>query len=103
MAKNLYVSNLSYGVDSQKLQEIFEAFGEIQSAKVIMDRETGRSRGFGFVEMTSDADANTAISALNGKEVDGRAISVNEARPREEGGSNSFGDGRSRPGANRRY
>ncbi|MEY4683864.1 MAG: hypothetical protein RLZ25_323 [Pseudomonadota bacterium] len=103
MAKNLYVSNLSYGVDTQQLQEIFEAYGDIQSAKVIMDRETGRSRGFGFVEMTSDTDANSAISALNGKEIDGRAMIVNEARPREEGGSNSFGAGRPRPGANRRY
>lgn len=103
MAKNLYVSNLSYGVDTQQLQDIFEAYGDIQSAKVIMDRETGRSRGFGFVEMSSDADANSAISALNGKEVDGRAMIVNEARPREEGGSSSFGAGRPRPGANRRY
>jgi cold-inducible RNA-binding protein len=103
MAKNLYVSNLSYGVDTQQLQEIFETYGDIQSAKVIMDRETGRSRGFGFVEMTSDADANSAISALNGKEIDGRAMIVNEARPREEGGSNSFGAGRSRSDANRRY
>jgi RNA recognition motif-containing protein len=102
MAKNLYVSNLSYGVDTQQLQDIFEAYGDIQSAKVIMDRETGRSRGFGFVEMSSDADANSAISALNGKEVDGRAMIVNEARPREEGGSGSFGAGRPRPGANRR-
>jgi len=102
MAKNLYVSNLSYGVDTQQLQQIFEAYGDIQSAKVIMDRETGRSRGFGFVEMSSDSDANTAISALNGKEVDGRAMIVNEARPREEG-SNSFGSARPRPAANRRY
>lgn len=103
MAKNLYVSNLSYGVDTQQLQEIFEAFGDIQSAKVIMDRETGRSRGFGFVEMASDADANSAITALNGKEIDGREMIVNEARPREEGGSNSFGAGRPRPGQNRRF
>lgn len=101
MAKNLYVSNLSYGVDTQQLQDIFEAFGDIQSAKVIMDRETGRSRGFGFVEMSSDADADTAIQSLNGKEIDGRAMIVNEARPREESGGGSFGAGRSRPGSNR--
>jgi RNA recognition motif-containing protein len=82
MAKNLYVSNLSYGVDTQQLQEIFETYGDIQSAKVIMDRETGRSRGFGFVEMSNDAEARNAINSLNDSELDGRTIVVKVAEPK---------------------
>lgn len=84
MATNLYVGNLSYDVDSAKLEEFFAAVGKVVSAQVISDRYSGRSRGFGFVEMSTDAEAKKAIDELNGKEIDGRALVVNEARPREE-------------------
>ena len=86
MAKKLYVGNLSYGTTDSDLQGMFEEFGSVQSAQVIMDRESGRSKGFGFVEMRSDQEAQAAINALNGKEVDGRALTVNEAKPREDRG-----------------
>jgi len=82
MSKNLYVGNLSFQVTSDDLREMFEPYGDVSSASVVMDRDTGRSRGFGFVEMSSGGDA--AISALNGKEHEGRALTVNEARPREQ-------------------
>jgi len=80
---NIYVGNLSYRMDDGELREVFEAFGEVSSARIINDRETGRSKGFGFVEMPDDNAANEAIEALNGKEVQGRNLRVNEARPRE--------------------
>ncbi len=80
---NIYVGNLSYRMGDGELREVFEAYGEVSSARVISDRETGRSKGFGFVEMPDDNAANEAIEALNGKEVEGRSIRVNEARPRE--------------------
>jgi RNA recognition motif-containing protein len=80
------VGNLTYGVNDGDLQQLFAAYGTVQSAQVIMDRDTGRSKGFGFVEMGSDQEAQAAISALNGKEHDGRALTVNEARPKAEGG-----------------
>jgi cold-inducible RNA-binding protein len=86
MGRKLYVGNLAYGVTDSDLQQLFEAHGTVQSAQVIMDRDTGRSKGFGFVEMGSDQEAQAAIQALNGKEVDGRALTVNEARPKTEGG-----------------
>jgi cold-inducible RNA-binding protein len=86
MGKKLYVGNLTYGVNDSDLQQMFAAHGTVQSAQVIMDRDTGRSKGFGFVEMGSDQEAQAAISALNGKEHDGRALTVNEARPKAEGG-----------------
>jgi RNA recognition motif-containing protein len=86
MAKKLYVGNLTYGVTDSDLQTMFAPHGNVQSAQVIMDRDTGRSKGFGFVEMSNDQEAQTAIQALNGKEVDGRALTVNEARPKTEGG-----------------
>ena len=86
MGKKLYVGNLTYGVTDSDLQQMFAAHGTVQSAQVIMDRDTGRSKGFGFVEMGSDQEAQAAITALNGKEVDGRALTVNEARPKTEGG-----------------
>ena len=98
MAKKLYVGNLSYDTSDSDLQRLFEEFGTVESAQVISDRETGRSKGFGFVEMGSDQEAQAAISALNGKEVGGRALTVNEARPREErggGGRGGYGGGRS--------
>ena len=97
MGKKLYVGNLTYGVTDSTLQQMFEAFGTVQSAQVIMDRETGRSKGFGFVEMGSDQEAQAAIAAMNGKEVDGRDLTVNEARPKEErgggGGRGGYGGG----------
>jgi len=94
MGNKLYVGNLAYSVRDESLHEAFAQFGSVTSAKVMMDRDTGRSKGFGFVEMGSDAEAQTAINGMNGQDLDGRAVVVNEARPREErpGG---FGGGRS--------
>jgi len=86
MGKKLYVGNLSYSIDDGSLQQLFAAHGSVQSAQVIMDRDTGRSKGFGFVEMGTDAEAQAAIQALNGAEVEGRTLTVNEARPKTEGG-----------------
>src|SRR6202171_6431518 len=94
MGKKLYVGNLTYGVTDSTLQAMFEAHGTVQSAQVIMDRDTGRSKGFGFVEMGSDQEAQAAIAALNGQERDGRALVVNEARPKTEGGRGGGGGGR---------
>src|SRR5262245_20191586 len=94
MGKKLYVGNLSYNVDSSQLQELFGAHGTVVSAQVISDRDTGRSKGFGFVEMGSDQEAQAAISALNGQQHDGRALTVNEARPREDRGGGGGGGGR---------
>lgn len=95
MRRKLYVGNLPYSVRDSDLQDMFSAHGTVDSAQVIMDRDTGRSKGFGFVEMSTDQEAQEAISALNGREVDGRSLTVNEARPREEGGG---GGGRGRGG-----
>src|SRR2546423_14469868 len=99
MGKKLYVGNLSYQVDSSELEQMFGAHGTVVSAQIINDRDTGRSKGFGFVEMASDTEADAAIAALNGQEHNGRALTVNEARPREErsggggGGRGGFGGG----------
>ncbi len=93
MAKKLYVGNLGYGVTSSELETMFAAFGTVQSAQVIEDRDTGRSKGFGFVEMGSDQEAQAAIQGLNGQEHDGRALTVNEARPREERSGGGGGGG----------
>ena len=97
MGNKLYVGNLAYSVRDETLQEAFGQFGVVTSAKVMMDRDTGRSKGFGFVEMSSDAEAQSAINGMNGQALDGRAIVVNEARPREErpGGFGGGGGGRS--------
>src|SRR5271163_1840554 len=91
MGKKLYVGNLTYEVSDSELSAMFEPHGTVQSAQVIMDRDTGRSKGFGFVEMGSDAEAQAAIQGLAGKEVDGRALTVNEARPKTEGGRGGGG------------
>jgi RNA recognition motif-containing protein len=99
MGKKLYVGNLSYDVDSSALQEMFTAHGTVESAEIIQDRETGRSKGFGFVQMGSDTEAAAAIEALNGKDHGGRALTVNEAKPREArprsggGGGGGYGGG----------
>ncbi|TAL15763.1 MAG: RNA-binding protein [Aquabacterium sp.] len=84
MGNKLYVGNLAYSIRDEDLNQAFSQFGGVQSAKVMIDRETGRSKGFGFVEMGSDAEAQAAIQGLNGQALSGRAIVVNEARPREE-------------------
>jgi RNA recognition motif-containing protein len=94
MAMKLYVGNLSYGVTSETLEELFAQYGEVRSAQVIQDRDTGRSKGFGFVEMADDNAAREAINALHDKEHDGRPLTVNEARPREERGGGGGGGGR---------
>jgi cold-inducible RNA-binding protein len=83
---NIYAGNLAYSVTDHSLQELFEEFGTVDSARVIQDRDTGRSKGFGFVEMSTNEEASAAIEALNGKEIDGRAVTVNEARPKPQGG-----------------
>lgn len=95
MGNKLYVGNLAYSVRDDSLQQAFAEFGTVTSAKVMMDRDTGRSKGFGFVEMGSDAEAQAAINGMNGQPLEGRAIVVNEARPREErpGGFRSGGGG----------
>jgi len=80
---NIYVGNLSYQMSETELRDAFAAFGEVSSVKILMDRETGRSRGFGFVEMPNQGEAESAITQLNGKDVGGRALRINEARPRE--------------------
>ena len=99
MAKKMYVGNLSYSTNEDELRRIFEEHGTVVSAQVIMDRETGRSKGFAFVEMSSDQEAQAAISALDGKEMGGRVLKVNEARPREDrGGGGGGGGGRDRGG-----
>ncbi|MGA3065355.1 MAG: RNA-binding protein [Tepidisphaeraceae bacterium] len=95
MGKKLYVGNLSYDVDSSALEQLFAAHGTVQSAQIINDRDTGRSKGFGFVEMGSDQEATAAIAVLNGKDHGGRALTVNEAKPREARPSGGYSGGRS--------
>ena len=96
MSKKLYVGGLPYAVTDQRLEEVFSEHGTVESARVVTDRDTGRSRGFGFVEMESQGEAESAISALNGTDLDGRTLTVNEARPRENrsGGYGGGGGGR---------
>jgi RNA recognition motif-containing protein len=103
MGRKLHVGNLAFSVADSTLLQLFEPYGTVQSAQVIMDRETGRSKGFGFVEMSSDAEAQAAMSALNLKEVEGRAMTVNEARPRPERGSHGSSGGRGSYSGGRRY
>jgi RNA recognition motif-containing protein len=97
MGRKIYVGNLSYNVTSSDLEQLFTAHGQVQSAEVIQDRATGRSKGFGFVEMGSDEEAQAAITALNGAEHDGRNLTVNEAKPKEDkprgGGGGGYGGG----------
>jgi len=103
MSTKLYVGNISFNTTNQDLNDMFGEVGTVESANVVEDRETGRSRGFGFVEMASKADAENAIAQLNGKEVDGRDLKVNEAKPREDrggggGGRGGYGGGGGRGG-----
>jgi RNA recognition motif-containing protein len=97
VGNKLYVGNLAYSVRDENLQQRFAEFGTVTSAKVMMDRDTGRSKGFGFVEMSSPAEAEASIRGMNGQSIDGRAIVVNEAKPKEAG-SGGFGGGKSRSG-----
>jgi cold-inducible RNA-binding protein len=99
--KKIFVGNLSFGATEQSVRSLFEAHGTVDSVSIITDRDTGRARGFGFVEMTNDSEAESAIAALNGRELDGRAMNVNEARPKADrgfggGGGNRAGGGRGR-------
>ncbi|HUL11168.1 MAG TPA: RNA-binding protein [Methylococcaceae bacterium] len=106
MGMKLYVGNLGYGISDSDLEKLFSAYGSVRSAQVIKDRYSGQSKGFGFVEMGSNQEAQAAIAALNGKELEGRTLTVNEARPREEGGGGRGGFGgrdRGGPGGGRRY
>ena len=98
MGKRLYVGNLTYGTTDESLRQMFEAHGTVTSAQVIMDRDTGRSKGFGFVEMKTDQEAQAAIAALNGQDSGGRALTVNEARPKTEGGGRGGSGGGGRGG-----
>jgi cold-inducible RNA-binding protein len=107
VGKKLYCGNLSYDTSDSELEQLFSEFGQVRSAQVIMDRDTGRSKGFAFVEMNSDAEASAAITGLNMREINGRALTVNEARPREErsggrGGGGGGGGGRGYGGGGRR-
>ena len=109
MGKKLYVGNLSYNVDNTQLEEMFAKYGSVRSAEVIQDRDTGRSKGFGFVEMGDDNAAREATEGLNGRDLDGRSLTVNEARPKESrtgggggGGGGGYGGGRSGGGYGRR-
>jgi cold-inducible RNA-binding protein len=102
MGKKLYVGNLSYDVTDSDLSRMFEPHGTVQSAQVIMDRDVGRSKGFGFVEMQNDQEAQAAIDALNGKDSGGRALTVNIAKPKAEGGRGGGGGGKGY-GGSRRY
>ena len=101
MGRKLYVGNLGYGVSSTDLEQMFTAHGTVQSAQVIEDRSTGQSKGFGFVEMGSDSEAQAAIAALNGQDHGGRALTVNEAKPREPRSGGGYGGGGGRGGYGR--
>ncbi len=93
MAMRLYVGNLSYNTTNESLEQLFTEYGQVKSAQVVMDRDTGRSKGFGFVEMADNGQAQAAINGLNSKEIDGRSLTVNEARPREERSGGGGGGG----------
>ena len=109
MSSKLYVGNLSFNTSTEDLEKMFAASGTVQSTNIIEDRDTGRSRGFAFVEMSNEEEAQSAITALNGKEIDGRALLVNEAKPRENragsggggGGRGGYGGGGNRGGGGR--
>jgi RNA recognition motif-containing protein len=89
--KNIFVGNLSFGATEEAVRSMFEAYGKVDRVNVVTDRDTGRARGFGFVEMSNDGEGEKAIAALNGRELDGRALNVNEARPKEDRGGGGGG------------
>jgi len=91
--KNIFVGNLSFGATEDTVRSLFEQYGTVERVSIVTDRDTGRAKGFGFVEMTGDAEAERAISSLNGQELDGRNLTINEARPKEDRGG-GFGGGR---------
>ena len=91
--KNIFVGNLDFGATESSIRNLFEAYGKVERVNLVTDRDTGRSRGFAFVEMTDSAEADRAIAALNGADLDGRALNVNEARPKPQGGGRGFGGG----------
>ena len=93
--KNIFVGNLNFGATEDAVRTMFEAYGTVERVNIITDRDTGQARGFGFVEMSANAEADRAIAELNGKELDGRALNVNEARPKTDRGSGGGGGGRS--------
>ncbi len=99
--KKIFVGNLAFSTTEDRLRQLFEPFGAVDQVSIVTDRYTGRSRGFGFVEMTNDADAEKAIAAINGQNLDGRNLNVNEARPKTEGGG--FGGGGGRGGRGGRH
>src|SRR5438552_18472674 len=103
MGRKLYVGNLGYGVTDADLTKLFEPHGTVESAQVIMDRDTGRSKGFGFVEMKTEQEAQAAIAALNGQDSGGRSLTVNEAKPKTEGGRGGGGGGGKSYGGGKRY
>ena len=103
MSTKLFVGSLSYSVNDDQLKDAFAAAGTVVSAKVIIDRDTGRSKGFGFVEMSTDDEAKAAVDMLNGKELEGRGIAVSEARPQEHRERRSFGGGGGGNGGGNRY
>jgi cold-inducible RNA-binding protein len=103
--KNIFVGNLNFGATEAAVRSLFEAYGTVDRVSIVTDRDTGQARGFGFVEMSSNAEADKAIAALNGHDLDGRALNVNEARPKTERGfgGGGGGGGRGGGGGNRRY
>jgi cold-inducible RNA-binding protein len=101
--KNIFVGNLSFGATEDALRSMFEAYGTVDRVNVVTDRDTGRARGFGFVEMSVNAEADNAIAGLNGKELDGRALNVNEARPKEDRGGGGFRGGGGGGGRQKRW
>src|SRR5438128_11045239 len=101
--KNIFVGNLSFGTTEQDIRSLFEAHGTVERVSIVTDRESGQPRGFGFVEMTNDAEGDRAINSINGRDVDGRALNVNEARPKGEGGGRGFGGGGGRDSGGRGY
>jgi len=99
--KNIFVGNLSFGATEDTVRSLFEQYGAVERVSIVTDRDPGRAKGFGFVEMTGDAEAERAISSLNGQELDGRNLTINEARPKEDRGGGGFGGGRGGGGAPR--
>src|SRR5260370_19768208 len=100
--KNIFVGNLDFGATDDSVRSMFEAYGTVDRASIVTDRDSGRSKGFAFVEMPNDAEGERAIVALNGKELNGRALTINEARPKAEGGSRGAGPDRGNSGGGRR-